>query len=175
MTGYICSIFLCCKKFKHETKYEVTPKNQKYESNRESYIFTILHLPFEMVCYIFQKRIPFLRNNYKSQFLIVWLVSLLLHFLSFEEGKNKRHASNNYKYWVKIPIIWSHKHNTKCYIYHLLCFVTIIFTTSSPPTISKQPNKDDKTEMLFDERSTINLCQLHTLRTSNNSKTGWLP
>ena len=25
-------------------------------------------------------------------------------FLSFEEGKNKRHASNKYKYWVKISM-----------------------------------------------------------------------
>ena len=38
-----------------------------------------------------------LDKNYKYKYQIVWLLSLIPHVLSFEEGKTKWHASNNYK------------------------------------------------------------------------------
>ena len=46
-----CSVFLCCKKLKHENTIMSNKKNQFHESNPNSNICKILHLPFKMLCY----------------------------------------------------------------------------------------------------------------------------
>ena len=83
MTRYCFSIFLCCKKFKHENKIISNTRNQWYESSSKINIFTILHLSFDMMCYfLLMKMIPCETKYYKSQCRIVWSVSLLLQFFT---------------------------------------------------------------------------------------------
>ena len=80
---------------------------------------------------------------------------LLLCLLYFGKGKKntlkKQIITNGYKYqWNQ-----SSKNNTNCYIYHLLCVFAIPSSERSPGTNNDQLNKDDKTQALFDERSSI--------------------
>ena len=114
---------------------------KNYESNSNSNICKILHLPFDMLCYFpIMEIIPCEMHWYESLCPIVISVSIIPRFLSFEDNKNKINASNNYKLGVKYQWNQSHQRNIKCLIYHLLCFVPIMSTKSSPCTVYKPPN-----------------------------------
>ena len=97
MTRYCCSIFLCCKKLKHENQIIVNTKHQWYKSNCNINIYKISHLPLKMLCYFTQiKMIPCETKYNKPQFPILWSVPLLISF-DLLGGVKRRHARNNYK------------------------------------------------------------------------------
>ena len=92
------------------------------------------------------------------------IVAVAALFLIFQKGLKKvmniKIISNGYKYQCN----QSKKHNSSCYIEHLLCFVMTPFNQRSLRTGIKKLNRDNGTQALIDDRSLIKFFQTSQIR-----------
>ena len=126
MTRHCCSVLLCCKIIKHKNTILSHTKKLSYKSNCNSNNCKISHLPFEMLCYSTENENPnVLGKLYSTPMPNIVISTFAASFPIFWKGQKEEiqeaMISNGCKYqWNR-----SIKNNTKCYIYHLLCFVAI--------------------------------------------------